>query len=181
MWGSRVITDPLLNFFIHTFEQKDLLDIEPIKLNPTWRNRRTREDRVAKHLDRFLVAKDLLGSLELIRQYVSIKGDSEHSPIILEMRRREQRLLGPFKFNAKWLKDQAYLDLIHKLWIPFKPNSHYYACVHFVENLKWIKKDTITSAHAKKVRDDQDMTNIKNGHKPCKMDVDSIRLKPKRS
>jgi hypothetical protein len=30
------------------------MDIEPTKLNPTWRNRRTGDDRVAKRLDQVL-------------------------------------------------------------------------------------------------------------------------------
>lgn len=58
--GPRASIDPLTKFFKHHLIQKDLIDIEPIKLEPTWRNRRTRMVHVAKRLDRFLVGDSIV-------------------------------------------------------------------------------------------------------------------------
>jgi hypothetical protein len=54
-FGAQGLPNTLSIFFIHAFEQRGLLDIEPNKLNLTWRNRRNGDGRVAKRLDRFLV------------------------------------------------------------------------------------------------------------------------------
>ena len=42
-WGPKVVGDPLGCSFIYKFEEKSLLDIESIKLNPTSRNKRVGE------------------------------------------------------------------------------------------------------------------------------------------
>jgi hypothetical protein len=67
VWGPRVIPDPLMHFFIHGLEQSELLDIEPAKLSPTWRNWQAEEDTIAKCLDRFLILERLVGFMESIR------------------------------------------------------------------------------------------------------------------
>ena len=67
VWGSRAVTDSLANFFIHAFARKDLLDIIPPKLTPTWRNKRAGNQRVAKRLDRFLVTEVLALGVDVVR------------------------------------------------------------------------------------------------------------------
>ena len=59
IWGPKAIPDPLSDFFKSHLTQLDLFDLDPIKLNPTWRNGRVGEDRIAKRLDRFLVREDI--------------------------------------------------------------------------------------------------------------------------
>ena len=56
VWGPRARADSLTDFFVQKLVEKGLLDIEPVKLRPTWRNNRSGDARVAKRLDRFLVA-----------------------------------------------------------------------------------------------------------------------------
>lgn len=67
IWDLKVTLDPLSNFFIHHFEQSGLVDIEPPKLNPTWRNRWVGEDKFAKRLERFLVGEGLVSDMVEIR------------------------------------------------------------------------------------------------------------------
>jgi hypothetical protein len=152
--GPKGYPDTLSIFFIHAFERRGLLDIEPNKLNLTWRNRRNGDGRVAKRLDRFLVAEHLVDSLYLIRQWVACGGELDHSPIVLEFRGRGRKPPSPFKFNAKWLKDQSYKELVKDIWTPFNLDEHRHAIVHFVENMKKIKQAMLTWAHAKKVREE---------------------------
>ena len=59
IWGPRAIVDPLEEYFKNHLVQRDLVDLNQIKLNPTWRNRRVGEDRISKRLDRFLIADSL--------------------------------------------------------------------------------------------------------------------------
>lgn len=84
--GPRASPDPLTDFFKFHLIQKDLVDIDPIKLEPTWRNRRIGEGRIAKRLDRFLVGDSIVGSRDLqSRQWVEWGGESDHNPILLEI------------------------------------------------------------------------------------------------
>ena len=64
------------------------------------------------------VVEDLVGSLDLIQQWVDSGGELNHNPIMLEMRGRGRNPPSLFKFNVEWLKDQAYVDLVHGLWVP---------------------------------------------------------------
>eukprot|EP00253_Pinus_taeda_P034952 PITA_34952 len=51
-WGPSAKEDPLSDFFFQALTDNKLIDPSPINLKPTWRNRRTGEDRIAKRLDR---------------------------------------------------------------------------------------------------------------------------------
>jgi hypothetical protein len=48
VWGPRSSLDPLVDYFTHFLESFGLLDVESVKLQPTWRNMRVGEARVAK-------------------------------------------------------------------------------------------------------------------------------------
>jgi endonuclease/exonuclease/phosphatase family metal-dependent hydrolase len=84
-WGPHALSDPNSEFFSHLLIQSDLIDIAPIKLLPTWRNTRSRESRVAKRLDRFFISKKLLEGPLQFRHCVGSGGESNHSPIWLEV------------------------------------------------------------------------------------------------
>jgi hypothetical protein len=60
------------------------VDVEPVKLSPTWRNFRTGDEEVAKILDRFLVSEALLNLGSNFRSGVEVGGISDHrlSPYI---------------------------------------------------------------------------------------------------
>ena len=66
IWGPSARVDELSDFFHHRLSQVGVTDVSPIKLTPTWRNQRTGEDYVAKRLDRFLIAENLLESVNKI-------------------------------------------------------------------------------------------------------------------
>ena len=81
VWGSRARADSMTGFFVQKLVEKGLLDIEPVKLRPTWRNNRSGEARVAKRIDRFLIAEQLVDRSFLVRQWVGSGGHSDHFPI----------------------------------------------------------------------------------------------------
>lgn len=67
--SPKVILDPLSDYFKSHLTQLDLFELDPIKLNPTWRNKRMGEDRIAKRLGRFLVGENIaLSQSPLARQ-----------------------------------------------------------------------------------------------------------------
>jgi hypothetical protein len=51
IWGLATQIDCLQGYFLRKLEEVGLLDIEPTKLSPTWRNKRTKDDRITKRLD----------------------------------------------------------------------------------------------------------------------------------
>lgn len=40
IWGDNALVDPLTDLFVRRLEDSELIDIEPIKLKPTWTHKR---------------------------------------------------------------------------------------------------------------------------------------------
>lgn len=106
IWGPKAILDSLSGFFKHYLAQLDLFNIEPIILNPTCRNRRSGEHRIAKRLDHFLVGEDIVFSLiSQASQWVDWGGESDHNPVVLEIKGGMHKHPIPFKFYATWISE----------------------------------------------------------------------------
>ena len=75
--------DKQSGFFLFLLENSRLVDIEPVKLSPTWRNFKTGDEEVGKRLDRFLVYEALLNLGSNFRIGVEVGGISDHHPISL--------------------------------------------------------------------------------------------------
>ena len=69
------------NFFPILLEKASLVDIEPVKLSPTWKNFRIGDEEVAKILDRFLVSEAPLDLGSFFREVVEVGGILDHRPI----------------------------------------------------------------------------------------------------
>ena len=69
------MVDSLTYFFIQSLKEIGLLDVEPIKLRPTWSNKQVSVDRIAKRLDVFLIFEGLPNDHLRIRQWVGLGGD----------------------------------------------------------------------------------------------------------
>lgn len=61
---------------------------------------KNRGDRIAKGLDRFLLAEDLVEERVLVRQWMADGGISDHSPIMLALSEGLVKPPGPFKINS---------------------------------------------------------------------------------
>ena len=66
-WGKLAHRDNLSPFFTALFESKELVDVQPLKLTPTWRNNRSGDQAISKRLDRFLLSENLLFGSLIIR------------------------------------------------------------------------------------------------------------------
>jgi hypothetical protein len=75
------------------------LELEPVKLKPTWRNNRVGDANVDKILNYFLIKDTLLEKPLQVKQWIDYGGISEHCPIFLEIRKGLNKPPSPFKFN----------------------------------------------------------------------------------
>jgi hypothetical protein len=137
-----------MDYFRHKIGEAKLLDIAPISLRPTWRNKCIGEDFIAKRIDHFLLVESLVESPLIFRQWVGMRGDSDHHPVFLEVSRRPKKPMSPFKFNSAWLQEEDFLNLVKEVWIPIGQEGR--VAVQFVQNLKRLKKATMEWAKRKK-------------------------------
>jgi len=59
-WGTSARPDPLIYFFNHMLWRIELINIPPIRLCSTWRNKRVGEDKIEKRLDHFMAFENLV-------------------------------------------------------------------------------------------------------------------------
>lgn len=109
-WGPAAHSDPLSDFFSSKIKDGKLIDINLLKI--------TGEARVAKILDRFLIKEDPVDRIPMLRQWIGEGGDSDHHPILLELKGPYDKPGSPFKFNHRWLKEESYNSLFKGVWIP---------------------------------------------------------------
>ena len=105
VWGKNARAHSLAPYFRHMFEQKGPVDVAPIKISPTWRNKRSGDHAVSKRLDKFLVLENLIGINLIIKASVEIGGNSNHNPIVLTINTPIKKPPPPFirgNFNSKW-------------------------------------------------------------------------------
>ena len=157
IWGPHAIADPQAGFFLHRLVENNLLDIEPIKLKPTWRNNRGGEARVAKRLDRFLVAEQLVDRFFMVRQWVGSGGNSDHFPIFLEIKKGPTNPPSPLKFNKNWLHDESFKNLVLAHWRIYDETLDRSAAFQFAENIKRLKGEVKEWAKAKRVREEAEL------------------------
>ena len=116
IWGKNARQDVLAPFFNYLFDRKGLIDLQPIQLEPTWRNRRAGEHAISKRLDIFLIAEDLIGNDLIYKSEVDSGGLSDHKPITLSISTPEEKPPTPFRFNPNWLDDEEYKKLVKENW-----------------------------------------------------------------
>jgi hypothetical protein len=69
------------------------VDVEPIKILPTWRNDRGGQDYIAKRLDRFFISEDIALSGLRYRTWVCNLKISDHLPVILHLEQRMKKVV----------------------------------------------------------------------------------------
>eukprot|EP00253_Pinus_taeda_P030972 PITA_30972 len=160
-WGPFAREDPLSDFFFNLVTENNLIGPSPIKLKPTWRNRKIGEDRIAKRLDRFLFAESLSSKVPMIRQWVEEIGNSDHFPIFLDLTIPPHKPPAPFKFNPAWLQVPSFYNMFKETWIHPDQNAGEDKSFLFMENLKRLKKATISWAKDRKLKQNEEMISIR--------------------
>jgi hypothetical protein len=87
------------------------VDVEPLKLLPTWRNGRGGQDYIAKRLDRFLIFEDLVISGFRYRSVVCNLNIYDHMPVILHLEKDNREVSNPSNLILFGWKNQNLLTL----------------------------------------------------------------------
>ena len=70
------------------------------------------EERIAKRIDRFLINEGLLNTFSHFRKLVREVGNSDNFSIFMDIFKDGQRTLSALKFNACWLEEEEYTNMI---------------------------------------------------------------------
>jgi hypothetical protein len=138
-WGGAPGHDPSGARFKAIFENNSLLDIRPTVLSPTWRNGRMGLHSLARRLDRYFVAAELLASTGPISSWVESPFFSDHAPVILQLRLTEPPNPAPFKFNHSCLAMADYIELVKATWTDQLFNTDHNPQTRLVWKLKVLK------------------------------------------
>jgi hypothetical protein len=148
-WGGSFLPGPAEASYKEIFDTNNLIDVQPIRLSPTWRNGRAGPDAIARRLDRFFVADSFLSSSVAPSSWVASPFFSDHAPVLLQLLPPIHRPT-PFKFNHLWLESDSYSDLVHSVW-----NDHQFLAevnpqIRLVWKLKVLKTRSIAWYKEKK-------------------------------
>ena len=139
-WGSLARQYGLSYFFSRLFESKELVDIQPLKLTPTWRNNRSGDQAISKSLDRFFLLENLLSKSLIIKSWVEVGGMLDHLLVLLQIQNPETKPAAPFKFNHAWMKEEDYHKLIGNTWKPLEGNPNVSYMKQLAESLQEVKR-----------------------------------------
>ena len=117
---------------------------------------------MAKRLDRFLVAEQLVDRFFLVRQWVGSGGNSDHFPIFLEIKKGPINPPSPLKYNKSWLQDESFKNLFLDIWRSFDENLERSAAFQFAENIKRLKGAVKDWAIAKRLREDAELKQVED-------------------
>ena len=115
--------DTLASYFNSHFEQKNLLDLQPFRLESSWRNNRGEENAISERLNRFLLLEGLLQETLVFKLTVETSGLSNHRTISLSITRSEANPPPPFRFNPNWPEHEEYRELVKIRWKPIQTQS----------------------------------------------------------
>ena len=94
---------------------------------------------MAKRIDRFLVAEQLVDRFFLVRQWVGSGGLSDHFHIFFEIKKGPINPPSPLKFNKSWLQDETFKTLFLSHWNPIEGENDRSAAIQFADNIKRLK------------------------------------------
>jgi len=97
---------------MNTFEEIGLVDVEPIKLVPTWRPIRIYNASVENKLDRFTVSSSIITYHDILRSCVDVGKESNNLTFILQIAKGGSKPPRPFKFNSSLLENEEFVQLV---------------------------------------------------------------------
>ena len=97
VWGENARHDSLSSFFMDFFERRKLVDVAPLKLEPTQRNKRGGAQDISKILDLFLVGENLFNGNIILQSTIEAGGIFDHRPITVTVKLPRKKNLPPLK------------------------------------------------------------------------------------
>ncbi|KAK4731472.1 hypothetical protein R3W88_024460 [Solanum pinnatisectum] len=102
--------------FISVIEACGLIDLGYTGLPYTWCNQRNAQARVWKRLDRSMVNDKWLETMpQTTIEHLSSVG-SDHSPLLLEMVRKNEDHIKYFKFLHFWVDNESFMETVQNCW-----------------------------------------------------------------
>lgn len=87
----------------------------------TWSNKRKGAHQISSRLDRFLVSDNAIHLGGEFNAEIIPQGGSDHWPILLQWSRPGISSNRPFKFEAFWLTDSNFKEVVNQAWTSFIP------------------------------------------------------------
>eukprot|EP00253_Pinus_taeda_P009171 PITA_09171 len=122
------------------FLRRNLVDILPPKLLPTWENGRVKKAYIAKRIDRFILHVSLIDILGMPFSTIENVFIYDHRPIILGWREKGFRKGYSFKFNRTCLEDPEFNDIILKAWNEMSSPKYFPLLMTFRDKMESIRK-----------------------------------------
>lgn len=122
------------------FLKRDLIDIFPSPVCPTWDNGRCEEAYIAKRLDRFLIHASLTDILGMPFSSVDNSLISDHRPILMGWTSMGFNKGFPFKFNRQCLGDLEFRDIVVKAWRDYESSGTVSHQEYFLNKMINIRK-----------------------------------------
>jgi len=123
IWGSNRKKDTIAERLKNEFLKRNLVDVIPSQMRPTWENGTSDEAYVAKRLDRFLIHASVIHCMGMPFSSIENIIISDHRPIKLGWKERNFRNGYSFKFNSSLLDYQGFNDLIKISWSELTKNK----------------------------------------------------------
>eukprot|EP00253_Pinus_taeda_P005878 PITA_05878 len=158
-WGTGRKKDPLSDRIRMELLNKNLVDICPENMGPTWENGRNGLAFIAKRIDRFLIKENIIDNWGLPISSISNVYLSDHKPILLEWRTQQYRKDYYFKFNKSFLEESSFNDEISKIWGELAGTEDA-TSITFCGKISRLKKYAKEWQHQKIIRDRQELIHI---------------------
>jgi hypothetical protein len=142
VWGGTNSVGSLADYYKLLLQSKNLVDLRPDKVVPTWRNGRKGVQAIAKRLDKCIVFEGLLSECGLYRTWVEYPFISDHAHIVLQLDISSKYRPYPFKLNPLWLVEEDYKKIVYQVWRDPKFNSEGGCQSRLIWNLKELKRNT---------------------------------------
>jgi hypothetical protein len=115
---------------------------------------------IAKRLDRFLIAEELLLPSYSVRAWVNLPFLSDHAPICLQIGDGRFGAGQPFKFNLHWLRETSFNSLVRLVWTDSTLTVPGDAQGNLIRKLSRLKSLTIHWLKDKKEMEQAELNNI---------------------
>lgn len=99
IWGRGKLNNSLADFINSEMLKRNMIDIIPVVMKPTWSNGRVGDAYIAKRLDRVFIHFCLIDKIGMPRLSVENILISDHNPILISWQAKLFRRGYPFKFD----------------------------------------------------------------------------------
>jgi hypothetical protein len=141
-WGKNPFQYSQSSFIFSFLLKHHLLNIELLKLDPTWRNFRTNGESISKRMERILVSEQLMNCGLMMKTCVSASGISYHFPIFFKLEEGCESPMAPLKFNPTWLEESDLCAIVEVNWVHIYFTISHPLMHQLVENLESFKEAT---------------------------------------